>query len=141
MSVPSPRVFRIDFSCIGMNRDRCDRAEELLNELAMEVANQFVFSTPINVTAKFAPMIPDEGEFLMGRAQPTMYFASRRDNGPLLMYPKALVKQSDVPVPEALNGYDIEMAFNSEIDWSFDDDSTVGVGDGKFSFDCKIATN
>ena len=67
------------------------------------------------------PLIGDDKEDLV-LCNPTKYYAAKRDGkGPLLMYPQALVKQTENIDPTWTDPYDMEMTFNSQAPWFFDD--------------------
>ena len=78
------------------------------------------------------PRDDDDEDTLLASCKPSSYYAARKNNGNLLMYPKSVLKQYDAQFAE---GVDIEIAFNSDIKWDYDDNETTGILPGHYSLD------
>ena len=121
-------AFHFDIVCEGITTEQCNIALINLNRAGRRMGEAILFKRQINVTAKFLPFVsgsPQENGVGLERiayANPTKYYAGRNNYGQLLMYPKALLKQSyhDI-LPEYVHGADIEVIFNSHANWYFGD--------------------
>ena len=90
------------------------------------IGEAILFHRQVNVSVKFLPFVDGNlQEFEssppnIAFGNPTKFIAARNNGGPLQLYPKALLKQNVGDIHDQyLNGYDIEMYFDSLQKWSF----------------------
>ena len=101
-----------------------------------EIANQFHFFYPIQVVAKFIPIVAVADEEVFALAKSLNHIVARKDGGPLLVYPRLLLKQylqTNVVEP------DIEIIFNSDIKWDYDQEDFTPRG--RYNFHGIFALN
>ena len=133
--LPAAQVFDIHFSCTGLVGQECERAEAVFRESAIRVASQLLIQRQIRIMAKVIPVVRSMSWPNLGWALPKIY-AARREGGSLMMYPKAILKQSIVEIPEVMAGYDMEIVFNSHAEWNFIAGAEGNVDSHQVSFYC-----
>ena len=133
--LPAAQVFDIQFSCTGLVGQECELAEAVFRESAIRVASQLLIQRQIRILAKVIPVVSSRRWHDLGWALPKIY-AARREGGSLMMYPKAVLKQSIVEIPEVMAGYDMEIVFNSHAEWNIIAGEEADVDSHQVSFYC-----
>ena len=138
--------FNIEFQCALTVPDLvCQQATYIwlisleINLVAAEIGGQLAFRRAVNVKASLLPIVDENDDETLAYGQPTKYYAARMNRGPLLMYPKAAVKQSSRAPPGDIQGFDMEIAFNSEINWCYDETRPGAVPATQSSFRCNLS--
>ena len=136
-------AFNITFACTGLEPNACEIAHRLIELAGEEIGSALSLKRTVNVFAKMAPLVSPGEALEIAFAKPTRYFAANREGGSLMMYPKALVKQAENEVlsPEIVDGYDMEILFNSHVPWAFEDRIHDGIHPLQMCFDCILNFN
>ena len=101
--------------------------------VAASIASTIQFTRRVNVDIQFIPIVSENQEKL-AISYPTEYFSARKDGGPWLMYPKAVVKQAVLLDPRVdPDTTDMSIIFNTNIPWLYTSDAD-GVPEGQISF-------
>ena len=114
-------------NCENVERDFCDKAALVMQSAGKRIATDILFRKPVTIDVYFKPG-DYFGKRAVGRCSSTgVWIASRqypgRRNGQKLVYPQALLNQSQIiNLDDKLiyEDFDFKIEFNSDTVWNLD---------------------
>ena len=114
------KAFNFTIKCTGMPEPDCNKAKAILKRAGARIGSALLFRKPVSVNATFRSFCGDEDVSTcamadrIGQATPSSKYAGHLNDGPLVMYPQAILRQCDVNTAVDYNDFDIFSEFNSQ---------------------------